>query len=133
MTTETFLSGKLRRFSIVDIGFVKAVYFIFGLLVYAIYPPLAATAWWFWLLLGVVSGFPLVIHYFSFEGNLFDKGRAYLQSNSPALQVLLFLTQFFAALTLADLLPVLASGSWWIYVGLMVVLAIKPMTKTVFW
>ena len=133
MSTESFLSGKLRRFTIVDIGFVKAVYFLFGLLVYSQYSAMAAPDWWFWLLLAVVSGFPLTAHLFSFEGGWIDKGKAYLQSNSPALQVLLFMTQFFLALTLAHLLPVLASGPWWVYVGLMVLLAVKPMTKTVFW
>jgi len=133
MGLEQFLSGKLRRFSIVDIGFVKAVYFLFGLLVYSVYPPLAAPDWWLWLALGILTGFPLVIHFFSFPGGWFDKGRAYLESNSPALQVLLLLTQLFAAFLLADLLPVLASGAWWVYIGLIVLLAIKPMTKTVFW
>jgi hypothetical protein len=133
MSTEQFLSGKLRKFSIVDIGFVKAVYFLSGLLVYSLYSPLAAPDWWFWMLLGIVSGFPLVIRFFGFPGSLFEKGYAYLQKNSPALQVLLFLTQFFVAFMLADLLPVLAGGAWWIYAGLMVLLAIKPMTKTMFW
>jgi hypothetical protein len=133
MSVEQFLSGKLRRFSIVDIGFVKAVYFLFGLLVYSVYSPLAAPDWWFWLVLGIISGFPLVIFFFSFPGNWIEKGRAYLESNSPALQVLLFLTQFFAAFLLAALLPILAGGPWWLYVGLIVLLAIKPMTKTVFW
>ena len=133
MSVEQFLSGKLRKFSIIDIGLVKVVYFLFGLLVYSNYPPLAAPDWWFWLVLSTVSGFPLVIHYFSFPGSLFAKGRAYLASNSPALQVLLLLTQCFAAFLLAKLLPILASGAWWIYVGLIVLLAIKPMTRTVFW
>jgi hypothetical protein len=133
MSVEKFLSGKLRKFSILDIGLVKAVYFLFGLLIYAEYPPLTEPDWWFWLVLAIVSGFPLVIHYFGFEGDLFEKGRAYLESNSPALQVLLLLTQVFAAFLLASLLPVLASGAWWVYVGLIVLLAIKPMTKTVFW
>jgi hypothetical protein len=133
MNIEQFLTGKLRKFSIVDIGFVKAVYFLLGLLVYSIYAPLASPGWWFWLLLGVISGFPLVIHFFGFPGSWFEKGRAYLQSNSPALQVLLFLTQLFVAFMLADLLPVLAGGPLWIYVVLIVLLAIKPMTKTMFW
>ena len=139
MGVEQFLTGKLRKFSIVDIGFVKAVYFLLGLLVYSMrhFPPLviglAAPDWWFWLALGMVSGFPLVTHFYSFPGGWFEKGLAYLRSNSPALQVLLFLTQFFAACLLANLLPVLAAGAWWIYVGLIALLAIKPMTKTVFW
>ncbi|MGD2128167.1 MAG: hypothetical protein PVJ33_16410 [Lysobacterales bacterium] len=133
MGVEQFLSGKLRRFSVVDIGFVKAVYFLFGLLVYSVYPPLTAPDWWFWLLLGIISGFPLVIHFFSFAGSWLAKGRAYLESNSPALQVLLFLTQLFVAFTVAALLPALAGGAWWIYLGLIVLLAIKPMTRTVFW
>jgi hypothetical protein len=133
MSIEQFLSGKLRTFSIFDIGLVKAVYFIFGLLVYSVYSSLVEPDWWFWLILTIVSGFPLVIHYFGFPGGLTEKGRAYLESNSPALQVLLLLTQVFAAFLLANLFPVLASGAWWIYVGLIVLLAIKPMTKTVFW
>ena len=133
MSVEQFLSGKLRKFSLLDIGLVKAVYFLFGLLLYSVYPPLAAADWWFWLLLGLVSGFPLVIHLYGFPGSVFEKGRAYLAGNTPALQVLLFLNQFFLAFLLADWLPVLASGAWWIYVGLIVLLAIKPMTRTAFW
>lgn len=133
MSVEQFLSGKLRKFSILDIALVKAVYALFGLLVYSVYSPLAMLDWWFWLVLGIVSGFPLVIHFFSFSGGWFEKGRAYLESNSPAFQVLLLLTQMFAAFLLAALLPVLVSGAWWIYVGLIVLLAIKPMTRTVFW
>ena len=76
MGVEQFLTGKLRKFSIVDIGFVKAVYFLLGLLVYSIYP---------------TGGDVLARH------------------------------------------TVLAAGAWWIYVGLIALLAIKPMTKTVFW
>lgn len=133
MSVEQFLSGKLRKFSIFDIGLVKAVYFLLGLLVCSVYPALAEPDWWFWLSLAIVSGFPLMIRVFSFPGGWFEKGRAYLENNSPALQVLLFLTQLFAAFLLADLLPVLVSGAWWIYVGLIVLLAIKPMTRTVFW
>ena len=133
MSIEQTWSGKLQRFTIIDIALVKAVYFLFGLLVYSVYAPLAAVDWWFWLVFLLIGAFPLMLHYFGARGNVLDKGRAFLASNTPALQVLLFLTQFFAAFMLADLLPVLASGKWWVYVGLIGLLAIKPMTKTVFW
>ena len=133
MTAEQFLSEKLRRFSILDIGLVKAVYFLFGLLIYPYYPPLHQLDWWFYAILGVITTFPLSVHFFHAPGSYLDKGRAYLESNSPALQVLLFLTQVFFAFMFASLIPWLVSGPWWIYVGLMIVLAIKPMTTTVFW
>ena len=89
--------------------------------------------WWFYGLLGLAAAFPLWLHFFTFEGSYFDKGRAYLKSNSPALQVLLFMTQMFFALMLACLIPWLVSGEWWLYLVLIFVLAIKPMTTTVFW
>jgi len=133
MTVESFLTGKLRRFTLVDIALVKAVYFLFGLLVLSQYPPLTGLAWWSYAVVVIVCAFPLIIRLFSFEGGLSDKGRAYLQNNTPAFQVLLFLSQFFFALMLGLLFPVLATGVWWLYVGLIVLLAIKPMTHNVFW
>ncbi len=133
MSIESFLSGKLRRFTVVDIGFVKVVYFLFGLLVFSVYPPLVETDWWFFLAIALACGLPLGFHFFSFAGSLLEKGQAYAQSNLPAYQVLLFMTQFFFALTLGSLFPVLASGDWWVYVLIMIVAAIKPLTKTWFW
>lgn len=133
MTAEQFLSEKLRRFSLLDISLVKAVYFLFGLLIFVLYPALESLDWWFYGLLGLAAAFPLWLHFFTFEGSYFDKGRAYLKSNSPALQVLLFMTQMFFALMLACLIPWLVSGEWWLYLVLIFVLAIKPMTTTVFW
>lgn len=133
MTVEAFLSGKLSRFTVVDIALVKAVYFLFGLFVYSIYPVLDGLDWWFYGLLCAGAVFPLMLHFFHVKGGLLERSRAYLESNSPALQMLLFLSQFFAALMLGTLLPVLVSGPWWLYLALMVVLAIKPMKTNMFW
>jgi hypothetical protein len=133
MSVESFLSSKLHKFSIIDFGFVKSVYFVVGLLIFSLYPQLAGLDWWFYGVLFVMCALPLEIHLFSQPGNLITKMHAYLQTNNPSNQVLLFLSLFFFALMLGVLFPVLVSGPWWLYVVLVVVLAIKPLSKTWFW
>ncbi|MEO8402847.1 MAG: hypothetical protein ABI597_13830 [Gammaproteobacteria bacterium] len=133
MSAEGFLSSKLRKFSLFDFGFVKSVYFIVGLLAYSLYSALSSIDWWFYLILAILCGLPLYIHLFSQKGNLLQKAHAYLQTNNPSNQVLLFLSLFFFALMVGTLIPILVSGSWWIYVLVIAVLAIKPLTKTWFW
>jgi hypothetical protein len=81
----------------------------------------------------ILCAIPLEIHLFSQKGNLFEKMHAYLKTNNPSNQVLMFLTMFFFALMLATLMPVLASAQWWVYVIIIVLLAIKPLTKSWFW
>lgn len=133
MSAESFLSNQLRKFSIIDFGFVKSVYFVVGLLVYSLYGALSLIDWWSYLILALLCALPLYIHLFSQKGNLLEKAHAYLQTNNPSNQVLLFLSLFFFALMLGSLIPVLVAGNWWTYVLVIVVLAIKPLTKTWFW
>ncbi len=133
MTAENFLSKKLQKFSMVDLAFVKWVYFVVGLLVCALYPKVMILDWVFYLVLTVFCAMPLYIHLFSQPGDLLAKMKAYLKTNNPSNQVLLFFSMFFFALMMATLLPVLASVSWWVYVVLIMVLAIKPLTVTWFW
>jgi hypothetical protein len=113
MSVESFLSNQLRKFSLVDFG--------------------SSLDWWFYLTLSIVCAFPLYIHITSQAGNLWQKAHAYLETNNPSNQVLLFLSLFFLALMTGSLMPILATGSWWIYVSIIVALAIKPLTKTWFW
>jgi len=133
MNVEHFLESQLRKFSLIDIAFVKMVYLMVGLLVSALYLPMAALSGWFYFILVVICAFPLEVHLFSQEGSLLEKSHAYLKSNNPSNQVLLFLTQFFFAQLLAKLFPVLASFSAWIYLIVIIPLMIKPLTKTWFW
>jgi hypothetical protein len=133
MSVESFLSNQLRKFSLVDFGFVKSVYFVVGLFIYSLYSALSSLDWWFYLTLSIVCAVPLYIHITSLAGNLWQKAHAYLQTNNPSNQVLLFLSLFFLALMTGSLMPILVSGSWWVYVSIIVALAIKPLTKTWFW
>jgi len=133
MTVESFLSKQLQKFSTFDLGLVKSVYFFFGLLIFSLYPALSAIGWWFYLILYALCAFPLYVHLFSQSGNLLKQTKAYIKTNNPSNQVLLFLSVFFFTFMLSTLLPVLVSASWWVYVIIMVVLAIKPLTKTWFW
>lgn len=133
MSAESFLSNQLRKFSLVDFGFVKTVYFVVGLLVYSLYSALSSINWWFYLILAILCAFPLYIHLFSQQGNLWQKAHIYLQTNNASNQVLLFLSLFFFALMVGTLIPILVSGGWWIYVVIIIILAIKPLTKTWFW
>lgn len=133
MTTESYLSNQLQKLSLLDLSFVKAVYFIFGLLLFTLYPKLALLDWWFYLMLGLISWLPLLVHFLSQSGGLLQKAHAYLKTNNPCNQVLLFLSTFFFALMISTLFPSIANVSWWIYAGLMVLCSIKPLTQTWFW
>lgn len=133
MSLESFLEGQLRKFSLVDFSFVKSVYFVVGLFIYSSYPALSSLAWWFYLAIAALCALPLYVHLFSQKGDLLQKARAYLQTNNPSNQVLLFLSLFFIALMVGTVFPTLVAGDWWVYVAIIIVLAIKPLTKTWCW
>ncbi|MDF1645726.1 MAG: hypothetical protein P1U61_01920 [Legionellaceae bacterium] len=133
MNAENFLSKQLQKFTLVDLSCVKSVYFVLGLLIFTLYPRLSFLDWWFYCVLCVLCWLPLAVHLFSQEGTFFEKAHAFLKTNNPSNQVLLFLSTFFFALMLSVLIPVLADVYWWIYVIAMVGLAIKPLTKTWCW
>ncbi len=133
MSAESFLSKQLQKFTLVDLSLVKSVYFVFGLMIFTLYPRLSFLDWWFYLILFVLCWLPLAIHFFSQEGSFFEKAHAFLKSNNPSNQVLLFLSTFFFAFMLAVLFPILGTVCWWIYLIILVGLAIKPLTKTWCW
>lgn len=133
MSVESFLEKQLQKFSIVDLGLVKAVYFVVGLLVFSLYPTLSTLSAWFYFILFIFCAFPLEVHLFSHPGSLLDKAHSYLKSNNPSNQMLLFLTMFFFSLLIGKLLPTLVSADWWVYLLIIIPLMIKPLTKTWFW
>ncbi len=133
MTAEHFLSKKLQQLSIIDLVLIKSVYFIFGLFIVVLYPDLLALDGWFYLVLFTMCAMPLAVHFFSQKGSFIQKMHAFLKTNNPSNQVLLFLSVFFSASMFGVWFPILVSGSWWLYVVMMIPLAIKPMTKTWFW
>ena len=133
MTAEETWTRKLRKFSLLDFALVKFVYFLFGLWVLQIYPLLGQPDWWFWLVLGVLAGFPILLHWSVSDGNFIDKSRTFIATNRPSLQVLLFFSQLFVGVALGILFPVLVNGPWWLLPGLICLAAIKPMTKTMLW
>ena len=63
MTAEEYWTRKLRTFSLLDYALVKAVYLLFGLWVLQLYPVLGEADWWFWFLLGLISGIPILLHW----------------------------------------------------------------------
>jgi hypothetical protein len=133
MSAEDYWTVRLRRFSLVDFALVKLVYFLFGLWLLSLYPALGGLHWGFYLALGLLSGLPLILHWASGTGGVIQRSRAFLGSNTPSHQVLLFLCQFFVAVAVGILLPVLTSGPWWLLLLVIALAAIKPMTKTVLW
>lgn len=133
MSAESYLSSKLQKFSIIDFVFVKSVYVVFSLLIFSLYPKILVIDWWFGLILMLMCAMPLWLHLFSQSGDLHQKMVAYLKSNNPSNQVLLFMSIFFFALIIGSIFPVLTAGAWWIYVAIMIVLAIKPMTVSWIW
>jgi len=133
MSVESVLKEKLQKFSIVDLSLIKSVYFVFSLLIASLYAPLLQLSAFYYLLMTLITAIPLWIHLFSQEGSYFDKVHAYLKTNNPSNQVLLFLSVFFFTMMLASLLPFLTYAAWWIYVLLMVGLAIKPLQTSWVW
>ncbi|MCH9717835.1 MAG: hypothetical protein K0U24_06120 [Gammaproteobacteria bacterium] len=133
MTAESFLSKQLQKFTLVDLSLVKSVYFVFGLLIFTLYSRLSFLDWWFYGVMFVLCWLPLAVHFFSQEGSVLEKAHAFLKTNNPSNQVLIFLSTFFFSFMLCVLIPVLASVAWWVYVIIMAVLAIKPLTKTWCW
>lgn len=133
MSAEGFLTAQLRKFSLLDIALVKLVYLLVGLLIASQYEPLMKVDGWVYIALVIICAMPLYLRLFANPGRWLDKSRAYLATNDPAHQVLLFLCMLFSALWLSGIFPVLMSAPWWAYLCLIAVLAIKPMTKTVFW
>ena len=120
-------------FAVLDIALVKLVYFVLTLLILSAYPRLTFLHWWFYLILGCLAAFPLLVHYVSQPGGVLEKARGYANTNLPAYQILLFFSVFFITLVIGRLFPLLTTGPWWLYVSLIVVLAIKPLTKNWFW
>lgn len=87
MSAEIFLSEKLRRFEVIDYIFVMLVYYVLGLMILSVYPPLMGIAWWFYLIVLVICAFPLIIHLISQPGEtLLSKFNPCVKSNTPSLQ-----------------------------------------------
>lgn len=134
MSSETFLSEKLRLFNVTEYILVMLVYFVVGLLIVSIYPPLRSIDWWFYVLLIIVCVFPLIIHLISQPGDkLKSKFSSCVKSNSPSLQVLLFLVMFFLSCVAELIFPFLVQVKWWLYLIIIVILSIKPLQKNWFW
>lgn len=133
MTAESFLNKNLQKFSIIDIALIKWVYFVLSLMVFHFYPSLSHLDWWFYGALMLIAILPLWVHLFSQKGSYFDKVRTYLKTNTSSNQVLLFFACFFAALMIGVLCPILVTFKWWIYVIVIIVLAIKPLTVSWIW
>lgn len=133
MTIESYLEKKLQKFSVVDLVFIKTVYLVLGLLVCSLYPKLITLHWFYYLILSFFCSLPLMVHLFSQKGNLTKKITKYLKTNNPANQMLLFLATFFFALMLGTLIPVIIELNWWIYLIVIIILAIKPLRTSWVW
>ena len=133
MYEEDFLSEKLQKFSLADIMLVKGVYFLVGLLIVTNYLVLTMVSWVFYLVMFLIAAFPLALHLLSFEGSYIQKARQYLKTNKPAYQVLLFFSRFFFACMIVVLLPAAMLVPWYVYIVLIILLAIKPMKSNLFW
>ncbi|MDF1757494.1 MAG: hypothetical protein P1U74_04270 [Legionellaceae bacterium] len=133
MTAESYLKEKLQKFSIVDIGLIKGVYLLVGLLLCSLYPKLITIHWFFYLIVSIFCSLPIWVHLFSQKGSLIKKATEYLKTNNPANQTLLFFTMFFFALMLGSLIPAITQFDWWVYLIAIVVLAIKPLQTSWIW
>lgn len=133
MNLHDFFSKELQKLSIVDMAFVKTVYFIFGLLMFSLYPSFMFLDWWVYFVLAILSAAPLYLYFFSQKGSYFEKAETYLKNNNPSNQFLLFMAMFFFACMMGVIIPILVNFVWWQYIAVMLVLAIKPLQKTWCW
>ncbi|MCL2473758.1 MAG: hypothetical protein FWF23_02480 [Alphaproteobacteria bacterium] len=128
MAIYQFLTGKLRKFTVVEFSMVKWIYVILGVLIAALYAPVLAVSGWAWLIVSFIAGLPLILYTFTFPGNMIEKSRQYIQNNTPMNQVLTLLSGVFFGIAAAVFFPILSSCAWWVYVVLIVVLIAKPFT-----
>lgn len=134
MDAETFFSEKLRRFNVTEYILVMLVYYVVGLWIVSGYPPLRGVDWWFYLLMIMICVFPLIAHLISQPGDtLKAKFLPCVKSNSPSLQVLLFLVMFFLACLVVSIFPIFVNIRWWAYLIITLILSVKPIQKTWFW
>lgn len=133
MSIESFLNKRLQKFSGLDFTLVNLVYITLSLLVFHFYPKLHLLDWWFYFTVMIVALFPQTVHLYSQSGNHFEKLRAYLQTNTSSNQMLSFIALFFAGLCIGVVYPVLTTFQWWIYLIVIAVLAIKPLTVSRVW
>jgi len=133
MFEEEFIASKLRKFSLVDICLVSLVYFLVGLLVSTNYYPLLHISWIFYLVLICITSIPIILHLFTVYGLLLDRIHHYVKTNNPAYQTLLFLTMFFLGCIVVTFITSLCLIPSYIYIILIIILAIKPMRSNLFW
>jgi hypothetical protein len=127
MNIELLLEEKLRKFSIIDFALVKWMYFFLSLFICSLIPGLPNSGWFFYFVLSLLCNVPLMIHLFSQEGTLLEKMHAYLKTNGPANQMLVFLSVFFFTIMLCSLLPILAIANTFTFLIIAVLLAVKPV------
>lgn len=129
MTLYQKLSNKLRRLSIFDFILIKWVYLTLGILLASTYPPLYYLSIWSYLILSLIAATPLLMLTFSFNGNLFEKAKQYLANNTPSNQVLTLISCASIGIALAIFLPILTQLRWYLYLIIMLLLALKPLLK----
>jgi hypothetical protein len=133
MNLEKFLSDKLHKISILDMGLIKIAYLTLGLLLTSIFFGLQELHWGYFLALIFITATPLYVHLFSLKGPLFwEKYNGYLKTNNPSNQVLLLICMLAFAGFLAQFFPVLISFQWHVYLIVIIVFVIKPFTKVWF-
>ena len=133
MNVEKFLSEKLRKFSLLDICLVRVVYLLIGLLVATSYTPLSNISSIFYFIMLVIAAIPLLAHFFATKGTFIVKAKEFINTNTPAYQVLLFFVSFFLGCALCVLIPAFEYVEWYYYVALIVIFAIKPITSNIYW
>ncbi len=133
MSLDTFLSKKLQKFNIVDLAFIKFTYMSVGLLLISLFAELKALDWGFLLTFTILAALPLWINMFSQSGSYLEKANKYLKSNNPQKQMLLFLAMFGVAGLLGCFFPLILELGWEMYVIAIVLFAIKPATKSMWW
>lgn len=123
------LSQKLQKLSIADFIMIKWIYLFLGILLATAYHSVFYLSVWFYLILTVVAALPPLMFTLSFKGNIIEKTKQYLAHNNPSNQVLVLISCFSFGITVAVLFPILTGFHWYVYLILMLILAIKPLKK----
>ena len=128
MQLYQFLTGKLRKFTVVEFSMVKWIYVILGVLIASLYAPVHSVSGWAWLIVSFIAALPLIVYTCSFPGNIIEKSRQYIQNNTPMNQVLTLISGVFFGIAFSVFFPVLSSCAWWIYLVIIAILFVKPFT-----
>ncbi len=127
------IDNNLSKFTTNEFMYIKLVYLFISLLIVSLYQKLTTISFLFYLIMLCIFLFPLVLEGLSYKGDREEKLEQYLIHNTVSKQVLVFSSCFFVGIILSQLFPFLLNIKSYVYLFLIILFAVKPMKKSLYW